>query len=184
VDAHPGVVPRSPRLSSPRERAARRSVERVVRDHLQRGADDEADADHGDGDADQPLLLAAHHGGDEREDQGRRREAKRAVDELERAEEERGRSQQPGHDLDRATAVPLRRGHRSTVSRRAAARAWTPSRRPCGPPRRGRGPVGRFQGRHSEYSPGSWPGSGSALIAYHTTNPRYTIGILRINIKK
>src|SRR5581483_3641982 len=157
--------------------------DRVVQRHLDRRADDEADADHRDREADQSLLLAAHDRRDQREDQRRRRDPERPVHKLEETEEDRRRSEEPRHGFDRADRFTAGRGHTLTLARdaRAASRA---SRVPCGPPRRGRGPVLRRQGRQIEYSFGSTPGSGSALIAYQTTNARYAIGIFSTSIMK
>ena len=55
----------------------------MVRDDLQRGAGDEADAGGSEPDLDQALLVAAHHGGDEEQDDGNRHEPERAIEELE-----------------------------------------------------------------------------------------------------
>src|SRR3954447_17782891 len=137
-------------------------------------ARDEADSDHGEARLDEPLLLAAsHHCGDQQEDDRKWRKAERPVDELHEAQEERARGEEAGDGFGRLDAVAAgrRRGHGATLSRRARS-TRAESRVPCGPPRRGRGPSGFFQGRHTEYSLGSTPGSGSALIAYQTTIPR------------
>ena len=148
--AHSGVVPRRALMSCPPGAwCSATSVERMARDHLQRGRpDDEAHADHGDRDARQPLVPAAHHGRDECEQERHRCEPERAIDELERAQEERCRGQQAGDGLDRARRVAVLGSHGETLSRRATRAP--PSRCPCGPPRRGLGPFGARHGRHTE----------------------------------
>src|SRR5262249_59503906 len=75
------------------------SEERVVRYDLQRGTDDEADADERPGDGNDARLLAAHHGGDQEENDRNRRQAERAVQELEHARKDRERREQAGDRL-------------------------------------------------------------------------------------
>ena len=59
VRAHPCVVPGAVRATrfGLRPQPGSGSVQRVVREDLQRGADDEADADHREREADQPLAA-------------------------------------------------------------------------------------------------------------------------------
>src|SRR5690242_19666556 len=159
-------------------------VKGMVRDHLERRARHEADAGDGEADLDEPLLVTAHHRGDDEQDDRRRDEPERPVEELEEAEEEAGRRAEPGDRLCGPDRGACRRAHVWTLSRLARS-TRVESREPCGPPRLGRGLSGRRHGRQMEKSCcSSTSGSGSALIAYHTTTPRYTIGIFSASIKK
>ena len=122
----------------------RDSVERVARDHLQRRRRRRSTRRSPRSRCSTSRWCSpAHHGRDEREQQRHRCEPERAVDELERT---RGRA--PPRPAGRRRPRPRSAGRGpSDVTARLypGARARRGRRRacPCGPPRRGRGPVGR-----------------------------------------
>src|SRR5205823_1468980 len=129
--------------------------DRVVRDHGDREAADEAEGSGNDRELRQARMAAAHRRRDEREQDREGNQPHRVVDEPDQAGEDRESGQEAGNRVGGAALGNGRRAHRATGR---VARATLRPGEPCGP---GRGV--RPRGRQG--SRGSGPGSPACTTA-------------------